>query len=183
MRNGTTLYGIVSRLSDMPIAGTNCADRMSYTRIQSEMSAVAVSVVLGASDTSMLSSTWAAAPASSTGVSSADGSGLANGTRYLQWGCIYLQGGMVSPHPGQSFRLEPVAGVGNTDTYRLVRMNGSTKTCVSLDGNSAGGGYGDGALLILWDCIGSNHPMQTWRLEYQTNSVNGYFNIIIGRQW
>jgi len=178
VRNGSVLYGIVSRLSADAIPGTNCAEAMSYTRIQSEMSAGAFSVVLGEADTSMLVSNVGGGDPQYDRCVSASNTGVANGTPYLQWGCIYLQPGSVEPHPAQSFRIEPVPGAGNSDTYRLVRMDGATKTCLSVDGGSAGGGYGDGALLLVWGCIGITHPLQSWRFAYQTQAVDGYFNMI-----
>jgi Trypsin len=172
VRNGGTLYGIVSR-SSTGIVGTGtptqCAKRMQYARIAPQLQAVGAGLV--PAQPAMFQNEY-------NKCVSANASGLGNFTTYLQWDCLYLPTGNTIPNPAQAFFLEPVVGSANSDTYRLVRYNGTTKTCASMDGNSPGSGYGDGALVIVWECIGTSHPLQNWRLQYATSAIDGRINVI-----
>ncbi len=170
VRSGSILYGIVSRHTNfIPGTGVDCGYYMSYARIQQQLTAIGATLVTD--HTGMLRN-------EQDKCVSAAGSGLANGTPYIQYACLYLPPGYTTPHPAQSFFLEPIGG-GSSDRYRLIRMNGSTKTCLSLDGNSAGSGYANGALTIVYECLGSSHPLQNWLLRYAPVTANdGRFNLL-----
>jgi hypothetical protein len=98
---------------------------------------------------------------------SADGSLWANTTLFLQWACI-------AGHHAQSFGLVPATmsggysggGVTSDDVYRVVRYDGSNRSCLSINRTAANGnGMNDQTGVINWDCVANYDAAQLWRIE------------------
>jgi hypothetical protein len=105
---------------------------------------------------------------------SSQGSGWADGTIADQWGCI-------SSNAAQLYGFVPAGSSYGSDVYRLVRFDGSNRTCLSVNQSTAGGGLGDGALLHYWGCIATGgstlNAAQLWRLNWQTDGSSGWMEI------
>jgi hypothetical protein len=100
---------------------------------------------------------------------SASGSGTANGTTYVQWGCIPNQ-------VGQAFGFQPAGAGYESNVYRLIRPNGVAPICLSVDRNY-NGGYGNWVPIIGWGCIPALDAAQLWAVEWNPpgSSTGGWF--------
>jgi hypothetical protein len=177
VRSGSQILGIAHAGVSPIAAWPSCYSMLEVSlasKIIANLSTLTASPITGSGSISVPKpATKALLQNSFSACIGASGSSWANGTAYVQWGCI--------PNAqAQSYGFEPVPAYG-PDAFLLVRWDGTNRTCLSVSGD-VGGGIVDGAPVISWDCLAGNNTLQVWRLTWnpksgETNGQDGWLRI------
>lgn len=160
VRVGGVAYGLVKgHAYDI---SESCGSTMIYGRLAPALASAGASLVTQGSPTRNWTRNNLGTGGQGLGFCiSAKDSGIVNGTKYWQWSCL------DSNPDAQAFYLEPVpASWGlDADKYHLVRYLGSTRYCLSVNNDTAGG-TGNGAKLHSWVCQSSYNGAQVWDVDF-----------------